>query len=58
MSVSKDLVREMKDKEEFDLLMDAEKIGKTDGDGPVDVDPEVLRLKEYDDDIVIVSGSE
>lgn len=58
MSVSKDLVRVMKDEEEFDLLMDAKKIGKTDGDGPSDVDPEVLRLKEHDDDIVIVSGSE
>ena len=58
MSVSKDLVRVMKDEEEFDLLMDAKEIGKTDGDGPSDVDPEVLRLKEHDDDIVIVSGSE
>lgn len=58
MSVSKDLVRVMKDEEEFDLLMDAKKIGKTNGDGPSDVDPEVLRLKEHDDDIVIVSGSE
>ena len=58
MSVSKDLVRVMKDEEEFDLLMDADKIGKTDGDGPSDVDPDVLRLKEHDNDVVIVSGSE
>jgi len=56
MSVAVDLVREKKDKEEFDLLMDAKKIGKTDGDGPVDVDPEVLRLKEHDNDEATIGG--
>ena len=56
MSVSKDLVRVTKDEEEFDLLMDAKKIGKTDGDGPSDVDPEVLRLKEHDDDEAMMGG--
>lgn len=58
MSVAVDLVREKKDEEEFDLLMDAKKIGKTDGDGPSDVDPEVLRLNEHDNDNATTMGGE
>lgn len=37
------------EKREFELLMNADERGKTDGDGPNDVDRDMIRSMEHDE---------